>query len=578
MPAQRLGWPVLLAVTLALPTLSMGLIYDDWIQKALVLRAMTHVGPWELFTFATGEPERLRPYIEQGPFPWYTLSELKIQFFRPLAAALIQADVRLFGDASWAMHAHSLAWRALDVLAALWVFRKIAPRLAPLAGLLFALDDAFVLPTAWLANRNSLLAVTFATAALGVHLERMARPRAGWALLEAVLCALALASGETAVGAFAYVVAYQVLGRAGPWRTRLVALAPTAAVLACFVGIYKVFHFGAAGSGTYVDPIGEPLEYLRELPARLSTMVGTTTVGLTADLWLTLPELGPVLIATGALAAVIWPSVGKFVWPRLTEDERAWVRWVGPATLLALLPSLATFPNTRLMLAPALGLALLVAQIARTAWDAQGARWSRRATLAWVGLAFVLQPLSAWLSQAGMLTQVGARNVAAVEGDHLRGRVVVLSTADFGPGVYGTAIRALQGWPSPTTWHVLSMVAAPHRLRRTAADRFELEPQGGRWLETVFELNFRKGRGFSPGQRVRLDGLSVTVLRVDDGKPTAIEVQLERPAEDYSFVAWDGRRLAPQALPELGAELTIAAHAPITRQLIAGDERGALTP
>ena len=41
--------------------------------------------PSDLFRFAGGDVEHLRRMMDQGPYPWWTLPELKLVFWRPLS-------------------------------------------------------------------------------------------------------------------------------------------------------------------------------------------------------------------------------------------------------------------------------------------------------------------------------------------------------------------------------------------------------------------------------------------------------------------------------------------------------------
>ena len=99
-----------------------------------------------------------------GRYPWCVDPELGITFFRPLSAATHQLDYWLWPGSAWLMHAHSLVWHA-GVCAMGWaVARRLVtqPRVAGLAGLVYALSFTHVVPWSWLAHRNGLVSTFFA--------------------------------------------------------------------------------------------------------------------------------------------------------------------------------------------------------------------------------------------------------------------------------------------------------------------------------------------------------------------------------------------------------------------------------
>src|SRR5687767_12406878 len=105
------------AVLVALPTLAIGFVQDDWFHL-LILEGKWPLGSkLDLFRFAGGDPQGLRQIVQRGFAPWWTLPELNLSFFRPLASALEAADHALFGRSAFAWHLHSIAWYAATVAA-----------------------------------------------------------------------------------------------------------------------------------------------------------------------------------------------------------------------------------------------------------------------------------------------------------------------------------------------------------------------------------------------------------------------------------------------------------------------------
>jgi hypothetical protein len=563
--------PYLLSTLLALPGLFTGFVLDDWMQRGVISRAFTHVGPWDLFTFATGDPARFWPMLEVGLLPWFSLPELKISFFRPLSAALTHLDVALFGNAPFPAHVHSLLWALVMLAAAQRLYQKAVPGLALLAAILFAIDRSHAMPVAWLSNRNSIVATALVTWGLVAHLSWREEGRRSGLVLSMIAWAAALCSAEAALGALAYVPAYELFGRDDDWRTRARALLPVMLLGLVFVVIYRETGSGAWGGATYIDPVQEPLVFLQNAPPRLLALLGAWTSGLPADIWITTPRLRPLLIGAGVLSLPLWPVAWR--WLRLDgEPEVRAVKWLAAGAFAGVLPFLAAFPMNRLLLGSSLGLAAVLALVLRAAWRAR--RWS---VVAWVGLGSVVASLGSWVLVPYTLSawrQTVTRAALHPKGvESLSGRrVVVIDSSDLAIGMYTVPALATEGRPLPKSWYLLSAAMRAHRVTRLDDRRFTLEIHDGRILDTVFEQNARADRfPLKPGDVVTLQAMSVTVLSTDQDKPNAIEVALLEPPEAYTFMRWDGEQLALVELPAPGQALELP-RAPAVMERILGPQ------
>lgn len=561
--------PYALCALVAVPGLFTGFVLDDWVHRGILLGAFTHTTPWELFSFAPGDPERFWRIVEDGPMPWFSLPELKIAFFRPIATALIHLDVALFGDAALPAHLHSLAWGLLLVAAAQRLYRRTMPGLALLALVLFAVDRSHAMPLAWLANRNSVVATALAFWGLVGHLSWREDGRRSGLVLAMLAWAAALCTAEAAVGALAYVSAYELFGRDDDWQVRAKALVPVTVVGLAFVAVYRLTGSGAWGGATYIDPVREPQVYLANAPGRLLALAGVFTSGLPADLWLTRPDARPLLIGLGVGGVVGWPLLWRWLGLGRQPEARR-VRWLAAGAVMGVLPFLAIFPADRLLISSSLGLAPLVALVLRAAWRTR--RW---AIVGWLAVALLVSTLTGWLLVPRVM--IGWREAVTRAALHPRGvdslsgkRVVIVDCSDFAVGVYTSMALVNAGRPLPAAWLLLSPAMAAHRVRRLDERRFEIEVLDGRILDTVFEQNVRADRfPLRVGDVVRLKTLSVTVRATDRDKPTRIEVALFDPPEAYTFVRWNGETLEAVALPEPGQVLELP-RTPDTAQALLG--------
>ena len=165
----------LLAVFLASPALWTGWQLDDLYHRWILLGHPVGEGllwsGWELFTFLDGEAARTRHLMDLGLLPWWTLEDIRLAFWRPLAVLTHRVDYLLWPMSAAAMHVHSLLWFGAVVAAATVFYRRIfgGYGVAGLAALFFAVDDAHALPASWIANRNALLGTFFGLACLVAH-------------------------------------------------------------------------------------------------------------------------------------------------------------------------------------------------------------------------------------------------------------------------------------------------------------------------------------------------------------------------------------------------------------------------
>ena len=563
--------PYLLCTLVAIPGLLTGFVLDDWVHRGIINGSFQHVSRWNLFSFAPGDPERFWRIVENGPFPWFSLPELKIAFFRPLSSALANLDVALFGDAPFPAHLHSLAWGLLLVAAAQRLYRRTIPGLALLAVVLFAIDRSHAMPLAWLSNRNSVVATALAAWGLVGHLSWREDGRRSGLVLAVLAWAAALCSAEAAVGALAYVPAYELFGREdGDWKARARALIPVGLVGLAFVVAYRLAGAGAWGGATYIDPIREPQVYLANAPGRLLAIAGAWSTGLPADLWLTRPDARPLLIGLGAVALVGWPLLWRWLGLGREPEARA-VRWLVAGAAMGVLPFLAIFPADRLLIGSSLGLAPLVALVLRAAW--------RRRTwlvVGWLAVALLLSTLTGWFLVPRVMS--GWRDAVMRAALHPKGldtlsgkRLVIIDCSDFAVGMYTSMAMGAAHQPLPAAWMLLSPAMRAHRVTRVDERRFEVEIIDGRVLDTVFEQNVRADRfPLRVGDVVKLKTLSVKVLATDQDKPSRFEVTLDDPPSAYTFIRWNGDVFEPVTLPEPGQVLELPKTPDIAQQLLGG--------
>lgn len=563
---QRRPFLIALAVAalLGAATLGTGFLFDDWSLLAILEQRFPAAhGGIDVYRFIGGA-EDVKNLTAHGPFPWFCAPDLKLALFRPLSAALLALDNRLFGHAPFGWHLHSALWYLALVGAAGLVLRRLLDRPAlAVALLLFASSDSHVMALAWIANRHSAVSVTLGLLGLAAHLRAR---EDGWRpglYLAPLLCALGLLASETALGVLAYLVAFEIWGRDDAPRTRLRALAPPILLAVAYVLAYKLGGYGTYHSGSYIDPLGEPLSFLRVAPGRALSLIGSLFIGPPADAHqqlLSLAWLWPILgmISLAVICVLLRPALGE-----LSAGSRRSLRWLLIGAVLSLVPSLGGLPGSRLLIVPSLGAAALCGVLLLGAWRTRGGAGR---TLLFGALVFMLaiRPALTSVASISALHRYALRLPEIARGAELPAQAGMTILApvlpDFITAAYMPTVRLVDGTGVPRDWWFLSMAPRDHQLTRTAADRIELTSIGGPMLQTPFERLLRSASlPFSRGDEVRLAGMTVRVLEEQGGAPLRIEARFDRSLDDPSVwcIEWRDGKLRKRTLPRIGESVRI---------------------
>lgn len=542
-------------------TTLLGFFVDDYVHVLSLEGKVPMTTKFDLFTFASGEPGAIEEVMGFIPFPWYTDLNVKLHFFRPLSCATMALDHALFGRNTVPYHLHSVLWHLAFVAGAWLVLRRALPaHLAGLAIVLFAISFTHIIATMWWSNRNALVAAVPALFGLWAHMRwREDAWRVGLPL-SLLGYAIGLLGGETALGLFGFVGAYELFGRRDAYSRRLAALAPGALLGVGYLASYKLGNYGTRGSGVYIDPTGDPLQYLLHAPERILMLIA-------AQFWLVPVEIPagnakallPLLMLSAAACAVtVW--LGIRAWRGLDEHARSGLSWLVPGALLACAPVLSTFASARLLLVPSIGLTPLIAAILLYLCHRPDFRLARP-VLATLVLLHVAVSALAWPGLSLLFARVDAVMCATIARSELEGVdpantvVIVPAAPDPMSALYTVILREYEGRPRYQAWHALSMAQCAHRVTRTAGNRIELELVEGELLESLFEQLMRDVRnGFAPGERITLPGLTVEVLALGRRAPSRIAFEFpgDLDAPPYVFVEWKDDRLAPAPPPRVG--------------------------
>lgn len=575
--------PLLLAALLALPSLGVGWLVDDYVHRAAVDGNIAgHPGGLDLYDFADGNPQRMAWNQDHG-FPWWTAPDLKVRFLRPLSSLLTRIDHQVFGDAPWLAHLLSVLCY-VGVVAGVWrLMRRILPGtaaggMAGLAALLFAVDDSHTLAVAWPANRNALVAGGLVVWGMVAWLRfREDRWRPGQALAW-LLWIAGLAGGETALGAMALPGVYEWLGGpepcAQPWRQRVRQLLPFAVLGVAYLVVYKLGNYGSFHSAAYIDPLRETPQFLLVALLRVPMMVGALLLRVPIELAVIDGRWAMPMALMGAVCA------GVLAWLLVTvrsvcgPETVRHLRWLTLGSLAALLPAAATFPAHRLLLVPSIGAAALLAVVFVGCLPAMAEGLGiarspvgggpRRIAGGLAVLHLAIAPV-VFVSGNAVLGWAAHRVEGSLRVPALAaavGRTAILPAAPDLLAVYQPAAMMAQHLPQARRWWTLTTGLHDCHLLVVDAHTMELRPDQGVWLATEAERLLRsRDLPLFAGDIVQLRGFRVEIVHADPaGNPDHLRVVFEQRLDDPDLVwlRWGADGVEPLTLPPTGRWTRIA--------------------
>lgn len=586
------GLAALLALLLTLPALWVGLISDDLVHRAVILnlpevREFFPV-PVSMFEFLDGSTERTLAMMDRGVLPWWTMVDMKVGFWRPLTVLTHWIDYRLWPTAFYGMHLHSLLWYAGLVLVAGCLYRQLGGPtwIAGLAALLYAVDDAHAAPAAWLANRNILLATFFGLLSLLAH-DRWRRRQdrlAGWAA--PVLLLLSLLSAEAGLSTCAYLAAHAVCLDRGRLVRRVAALAPAGVVVIAWRVAWTLTGHGAEVVGLYIDPLHDPAGFLKAVIERAPILLLGQWAPVPSELFLVLRQ--PVFYLHWVLAVAVVGVLAGALRPicRSSATARFWCLGM----ILALPPMCTTFPSDRLLFFVGLGAMGLLAEFLAVARQAAPVatppsaaetvsshpdRSDRTAgrTRFIRGLAWALIAVHLVFSPAFMALRARyplgpdhllPERIAQIDvPESARGKDLCIVNAPFPAFTSHVLLRQqLEGRPTPKRLRVLAPALAPVRVHRADDRTLVVTPAKGFGDHILGRLFRTEDRPMKPGDRVRLQGLTIEVTRArSDGMPAEAIFRFDVPLEDDSlyWLRWKDWRLVPWTPPRVSETVELEA-------------------
>ena len=589
------------------PSLDSGYRGDDFPQRAMLKGEFAAPRePLDLFSFASGDPRDVARLMDFGYLPWWTVPNLRLRMWRPLASALMVLDQRVLDASAEFQHAHSLFWYACLVLVASRLFRRwLSLPAAAVATVLFAIEEGHTVPVGWLANRSTLTATALGLLTLELHASAreasLETPltrslETGRAAATALCCGLALLAGEYAFTALAYVFAYECL-RSEPLLERARRSLPVIVPTIIYLAVHSWIGSDIVGSGFYLSPIREPLAFGSEALLRVPALFADLTVGLPADwfngsgplrnwflqqnhfspeVWRKFPAWPVWHAALGYLSILLFWLFVREALARAPERSRRPLQVMALGSLLSLAPAAGSLPGDRLIVAAAMGVSGVYGSLIVHALPRPGAL-RPRTILAWVVAFVVAGPLSIdrvydqargfAFSSEGQRLWARAAELPTGESAHAT-RVYLLSTADFMTAANLPWARLSDGNPLPQTYRRLNPGAIPCDVLRTSDRRLRImQLSSDVHYSTMPSLYRGESAPMLAGQMVRMPGLDVIVETVRDGNPARMNFTFDRSIDDPNlwFLESTIDGLKRISMPKIGETLRV--RRPIYRDL-----------
>lgn len=565
MPAKHARWSLALILALGvltfLPAIRSPFLLDDYLHQSMVDGVFpSKRGPFDLYDFVSDGDRTV--LADRGILPWWIHPKLTIRFFRPLSSALLWVDHSLAGSHPLLLHLHSLAWWVAAVFAARALYRRFfSDRVVLLATAIFALAPCHTLPLAWLANREALVSLTFGALGLVAYTRFREERRLRDALLSAGMFLLSVLGGEYGLAIGGYVLAFEVFRRKDSLGARFVGLLPFATPTIAYLVVRSRLHYGTLGSGFYSDPLSAPWTFLASAPRRLMTLLADTWLTVDAETWSpSTPTwvLGAVfLVAAGALFIPL-----RRVFVRIDEPTRRTASWLVLGSAIALVPTLAVVPSSRLLGVAYLGVAAVVALLLDHVWFPSKAPSVRDEILVnaavLLGFAHLIHgPVTAWLigrhfHESAVEFPTHTAGLRDILHDPARSDVVLvrgLAGQFFAPFALDE-----QGRP-PARWRVLAH--AGHVLVvRTDARTLRLATPKNKTLFPAGAGNLFRSPDvpFAVGDEVEAPGMRITIEAIGAEGPYQASFEFDQNVDDgaITWMVEDRDGFKEAVLPSVG--------------------------
>lgn len=571
----------LLGMALSLPSLTAGFIADDFFHWEVLSGRFNNDHPGSLlgmFSFADGNTERARDFMQKGIYPWWTADTIRLSFWRPLSEFTHWIDYRLWPDSPALMHAQNIFWYGMLIIAmGIWLRAIDSNKLrAGVATLIYGISAMHGTAIGWIASRNALIAAVFGVLCLiGFHYARQgsfpSRQRRVFYGASLAAFSLSLLAGESAIAVTAYLFSYVLfLDKNKKILSRLGVLLPYAVIVVVWKYIYSHLGYGSYGSGAYVDPATEMGRFIPLAAMRIPALLAAQIFGAPSILHNYMPGL-MVQIAYSAIAVIALSLFMVSIYTlNLHRDKN--VRFYGLAMLLASIPISATIPDDRLLTLVGLGgagllAAFFVAVVDRFKALRGGGRVAIAALASYLFLLHLVVMPALFPSNVRIMTQMLSpylvHPVISLPEENLTNNTRLMFINSPLPSCvsYLPFVRSYYGLKHLQS--AMAMAPGSRRMFLEVIDDKTVQITVPEGFLPPMDNFFRDPKlRFNLGEQIDLGGIRVTVVQIlSDGQPSAAQFQFEKSLQDpnLQFFIWNKDKYSEFQLPAIGKKVEIEA-------------------
>ncbi|MFN8435470.1 MAG: hypothetical protein U0V18_15705 [Anaerolineales bacterium] len=541
----------LLASLLTIPSLWVGLQFDDYLLEKSVQEAPTLVSAMnKMFIFMDGDVEYAQKNMEDGTYPWFALPEGKVAFWRPLSALTHWVDFYFFPNQPILMHLQNILWFALSVFLVAIFYREFLPApVAGLAALFFTIDDAHGYAVGWISNRNVLIASVLGVLSLLLYHRSLQTlgSRKLFLWLGSIFCfSLTLLSAEAGMAIVGYFLAY-LLFHPKPSKRTWGMLFPHLLVFIMWITFYRTGNFGGWGT-SYIDPVREWKPFLLAVIERIPVLGLGFFAYPPAELFPFITTASIKYLWAGTALGLMLLLARSF-YPIVRQNKNLQFLLAGAGFSLFLIGS--SLPANRLLFFMGMG---GFAVLASYLMDVNEHGWLKR-PLWFIHLfaAIVLLPIMAYSPK--LFGNIEPTILSA----SIKPTVIVISAPSAFHTDFFRLIRSRYGAESPERVWNLGASLSSMMVYRQSENTLVIKASNG--YISGFDTVFRgSAHPLQKRQVINLGDLQITVQDLTpDGRPATVVFEFAEPLQndDYQWLIWESNRLVEWDVPDIGQSIQI---------------------
>ncbi len=531
---------------LCFPALFLGLVGDDYYHKAILLNSLPYdSNPFtDLFTFFHGSIEKNQFLIDIGVLPWWAELNVQASFMRPISVLTHVFDYMLWPDILFLHHIHSMLWMSAGIWATYRVFLVLLPKeswLIHLSILLFAVEDAHIVATSWLANRNACVAFFFAMLCFRYHIlwcQKDQKTSASASYKSQFFFVLALLSGESGICILGYILAYNFMFTTFAKGKRYI---PYIFWIVLWRILYTSLGFGTFGSSIYIDPIQSPLLFIERFFFRGPLLFTSLYTQFPSDMVLFLPT--PTQNILQGLCIVF--AIGMFFW--IHKQRNSLISFFFIGSVFSIIPLCGAFPMDRLLLFPSFGFAAIVALLVQQKYT----RWIQ-------GLLFLHLPLALILNftkgfQFFILKDLFSMGLQAIPENIQSHQSIFYIHGMELPCAFTTIISFNENIEFKGI-ALLSSSSKKATVTTQSDTDFTLSYDQGMFSGTFDRMTLNRDHLFKLNTTIERHNYSVTIVDTIDGEPSHIKIHVPKGIHHPDFI-WQyqkGFKFFPFDFPPIG--------------------------